>query len=117
MFNWNKRREDISILQDPKMPMPWASINKEEIKKVQKVNSNISVKEFGRQSIKAWRDEFQEVFDKNFITEKIGKISFINTACSKPTKDQLIMMNVAEEVLEENYSWINLLQTICLLEN
>mgnify|MGYP007027707569 CR=1 FL=1 len=117
LFKASKRKEDISLLQESKMPMPWASINKEEMKIVQKINSSLQTREFGRHSIKTWRDKFQEIFDKNFITDRIGKISILYTTCSKPIKDQLASMGVAEEMKEDSYTWIHLLQTVCLLKN
>ena len=60
---------------------------------------------------------FNELFDRNFITDRVGKISVIYASTSKPIKEQLINMGVLDEMKKEDYKWLQLLQNICLLEN
>ena len=98
-----------------KEPVEDDQIKKEEMKIIQKINSSLTVKEFGRSSIKTWKNEFTDLFDKNFVTDRVGKLSILYTATSKPIKEQLITLGVAEEMRKENYTWIQLLQTSCVM--
>ena len=77
VFNALRKKEDISLLEEPATPMPWSLICKDEVKLIQKLNATLTTKEFGRYSIKTWVLKFSDVFDKNFITDRVGKLSVI----------------------------------------
>ena len=117
IFNALRKKEDISLLEEPAMPMPWSLICKDEVKLIQKLNATLTTKEFGRYSIKTWVLEFSDVFDKNFITDRVGKLSVIYTSTSKPIREQLTAMGLAEEMKKEEYTWVHLLQHVCMLEH
>ena len=88
VFNALRKKEDISLLEEPATPMPWSLICKDEVKIIQKLNATLTTKEFGRYSIKTWAIEFSDIFYKNFITDRIGKLSVIYTSTSKPIREQ-----------------------------
>ena len=112
VFNALRKNEDISLLEEPATPMPWSLICKEEMKIIQKLNTTLTTKEFGRYSLKTWVTEFSDIFDKNFITDRIGKLSVIHTSTSKPIKEQLTAMEIAQEMRKDEYTWVHLLQNV-----
>ena len=58
VFNALRKKEDISLLEEPATPMPWSLICKDEMKIIQKLNTTLTTNEFGRYSIKTWVIEF-----------------------------------------------------------
>lgn len=67
---------------------PWTEIKEEEIKLVSEVNNDMKVQNFSQKSLKAWNLYFMEIYDRSFITSRVGRIAMLfNPVVLQQSKD------------------------------
>ena len=100
-----------AILSEP-VPMPWNQLNESEAKIISRVVENIKQQDFATKSIKYWSTHFQDVYDKYFISSRIGRIAVIYNSCSASLKQRLLALDVGDKAKVDSYSYLDLLQLI-----
>ncbi len=97
---------------EPGASMPWSKISDAEAKIVSRALEHIKVQDFSLQSLKHWIAYFTDLYDKNFINSRIGRIAVIYNSCSLSLKNRLTVLGVGDDANDESYSFVNLLQVI-----
>ena len=66
----------------------WTEIKEEEIKLVSEVTNDIKIQNFSQKSLKAWNLYFMEIYDRSFITSRVGRIAMLfNPVVPQQSKD------------------------------
>ena len=94
---------------------PWIEIPESDIKLISKQGSATTVLDFSQKSLKAWVQHFQDINDRTFLTSTLGRVALVFNLCSNSTKQRLLAMNLATEVLQPKYTFVDLLKTLCVL--
>ena len=69
-------------IDDAVSPMPWSQLTESEAKIISRVVENIQQQDFSSKSIKHWSIHFSDLFDKFFISSRVGRIAVIYNSCS-----------------------------------
>ncbi len=93
-------------------PMPWSQLTESEAKIISRVVENIKQQDFATKSIRHWAIHFADVFDKFFISSRIGRIALVYNSCSTSLKQRLLALDVGDEAKKDSYTYLNLLQMI-----
>ena len=94
---------------------PWDKIPDSDIKLISKQASSTAVLDFSQKSLKAWILVFQDVNDRTFLTSALGRVALVFNSCSNSTKQRLLTMDLATDVLRPEYTFVDLLKTLCVL--
>ena len=94
---------------------PWSQIPESDIKLIAKQSSATTVLDFFQKSLKSWVQYFADINDRTFLTSALGQVALVFNSCSNSTKQRLLAMNLATEVLQPKYTFIDLLKTLCVL--
>ena len=97
---------------EPGAGMPRSKISVAEAKIVSRALENIKIQDFSLKSLKYWISHYIDVFDKNFIHSRVGRLAIIYNSCSISLKNRLTGLGVGEDANDESYSFMNLLQLI-----
>ena len=100
------------ILDEAVSPMPWSQLTESEAKIISRVVENIKQQDFSTRSLKHWGVHFSDVFDKFFISSRVGRIAVIYNSCSTSLKQRLLALDVDQEAQKDSYSYLSLLQLI-----
>ena len=100
-----------AILGEP-VPMPWSQLTESEAKIISRVVENIKQQDFATKSIRHWSIHFADVFDKFFISSRIGRIAIVYNSCSASLKQRLLALDVGDKAKSDSYSYLELLQLI-----
>ena len=100
------------ILDEAVSPMPWSQLTESEAKIISQVVENIKQQDFSTKSLKHWSVHFSDVFDKFFISSRVGRIAVIYNSCSTSLKQRLLALDVGQEAQKDSYSYLSLLQLI-----
>ena len=73
---------------------------------------NIKQQDFSTKSLKHWSVHFSDVFDKFFISSRVGRIAVVYNSCSTSLKQRLLALDVDQEAQKDSYSYLNLLHLI-----
>ena len=73
---------------------------------------NIKQQDFAAKSIKYLSIHFTDLFDKFFVSSRIGRIALVYNSCSTSLKQRLLALDVGSEASKDSYSYLNLLQLI-----
>jgi len=92
--------------------MPWSKLTESEAKIISRVVENIKQQDFSTKSLKHWSVHFSDVFDKFFISSRVGRIAVIYNSCSTSLKQRLLALDVGREAQKDSYSYLSLLQLI-----
>ena len=121
-INWQKQDDKSKVQQllktqtlvadEAVSPMPWSKLTESEAKIISRVVENIQQKDFSTKSLKFWSVHFSDVFDKFFISSRVGRIAVIYNSCSTSLKQRLLALDVGQEAQKDSYSYLCLLQLI-----
>ena len=91
-----------TVFSDELIPpvFPWDKIPESDIKLISKQGSSTSVLDFSQKSLKAWILVFQDINDRTFLTSALGRVALVFNSCSNSTKQRLLTMNLATDVLQ-----------------
>ena len=106
-----------TVFSDELIPpvFPWDKIPESDIKLISKQGSSTTVLDFSQKSLKAWILVFQDINDRTFLTSSLGRVALVFNSCSNSTKQRLLTMNLATDVLQPEYTFVDLLKTLCVL--
>jgi len=90
----------------------WDKLTESEAKIISRVVENIKQQDFSTQSLKHWFVHFSYVFDKFFISSRVGRIAVVYNSCSTSLKQRLLALDVGQETQKDSYSYLNLLHLI-----
>ena len=99
-------------IDDAVSPMPWNQLTESEAKVISRVVENIKQQDFSTRSIKHWSIHFSDLFDKFFISSRVGRIAVVYNSCSTSLKQRLLALDVGNEAQKDSYSYLSLLQLI-----
>ena len=99
-------------IDDAVSPMPWSQLTESEAKIISRVVENIPQQDFSTRSLKHWSIHFSDLFDKFFISSRVGRIAVIYNSCSTSLKQRLLALDVDNEAQKDSYSYLSLLQLI-----
>ena len=68
------------VVDDAVSPMPWDKLSETEAKTISRVIENLKQQDF---STKHWSVHFADVFDKFFVTTRVGRIAAIDVNSPK----------------------------------
>ena len=74
-----KQDDKQNVAQLVKAQMPWSE---SEFKIVSKAMETLKELDFSTKSLKFWRSYFENLFDKFFITSRVGKLAAVFNSCS-----------------------------------
>ena len=94
---------------------PWNEITESDIKLISKQGSATTVLDFSQKSLKAWVQYFQDINDRTLLTSALGRVALVFNSSSNSRKQRLLTMNLATEVLQPKYTFVDLLKTLCVL--
>ena len=97
---------------EPGTSMPWNRISNNEAKIISRTIEGLKIQDFLEKSIKHWSLFFADVFDKAFITSRMGRIAVVYNTCSLSLKNRLMSLDAGKDASEESYTFLNLLQLI-----
>jgi len=100
------------VIDEAVSPMPWSKLTESEAKIISRVVENIKQQDFSTKSLKHWSVHFSDVFDKFFISSRVGRIAVIYNSCSTSLKQRLLALDVGQEAQKDSYSYLSLLQLI-----
>ena len=100
------------ITLDEPVPMPWSQLSESESKIISRVVENLKIQDFATKSIRFWSIHFSDVFDKFFISSRIGRIAIVYNSCSASLKQRLLTLDLGDKAKDNAYSYLNLLQLI-----
>ena len=86
-----------------------------EMKIISRAIENLREQDFSMKALKHWRSHFEGLFDKFFITSRLGKLALICNSCSLSLKQRLLALDAGREAKKESYSYLNLIQVITTL--
>ena len=93
-------------------PMPWDKLTETETKIISKIIENLKEQDFSTKSLKIWSAHFSDVYDKFFVTSRVGRIAVVYNSCSLSLKQRLLALDVGKEARKDSYSYLKLLQFI-----
>ena len=123
----NLAREDdkhaiSQLLRSQKLPaekqavqMPWTDLTESGMKRISRALKSLREQDFSSKALKHWRRFFEGLFDKYFITSRLGKLALVYNSCSLSLKQRLLALNAGIEAKKESYSYFSLLQLITTL--
>ena len=97
---------------EPGANMPWSMLSEAETKIVSRTLEHIKTQDFSLQSLKYWIGYFTDLFDRNFINSRVGRIAVIYNSCSLSLKNRLAVLGLGDDANEESFSFVSLLQVI-----
>ena len=100
------------VIDEAVSPMPWDKLTESEAKIISRVVENLKQQDFSIQSLKHWSIHFSDVFDKFFISSRVGRIAVVYNSCSTSLKQRLLALDVGQETQKDSYSYLNLLHLI-----
>ena len=92
--------------------MPWDKFMETEIKINSKVVESLKAQDFSTKSLKFWNAYYTDVFDKYFVTSRVGKIAIAYNSCSLSLKQRLLALDAGTEARADTYLYLNLLQLL-----
>ena len=92
--------------------MPWDKLTETETKIISKVVESLKEQDFSTKSLKFWNAYYTDVFNKLFVTSRVGKIAITYNSCSLSLKQRLLALDAGTEARADTYSYLNLLQLI-----
>ena len=97
---------------EPGTSMPWSKISDNEAKIISRTIEGLKIQDFSEKSLKHWSLFFADVFDKGFITSRMGRIAVVYNACSLSLKNRLMSLVAGKNANDDSYTFLNLLQLI-----
>ena len=82
------------IILDEPVPMPWSQLSESESKIISRVVENLKTQDFATKSIRFWSIHFCDIFDKFFISSRIGRIAIVYNSCSASLKQRLLALDL-----------------------
>ena len=92
--------------------MPWDKLTETEAKNISQIVENLKQEDFSTKSLKHWSIYFTDVFDKFFVTSRVGRLAVIYNSCSTSLKQRLLALDVGQEAKKDSYSYLHLLHLI-----
>ena len=77
--------------------MPWDKITESKAKIISRAIENLKIQEFSAKSLKFWSSFYADIFDKHFITSRVGKIAAVYNTCSLSLKNCLVNLEAGKD--------------------
>ena len=97
---------------EPGANMPWSKLSEAETKIVSRTLEHIKTQDFSLQSLKYWIGYFTDLFVRNFINSRLGRIAVVYNSSSLSLKNRLAVLGLGDDANEESFSFVSLLQVI-----
>ena len=92
--------------------MPWDQLTEAETKLISRAVESLKEQDFSTKSLKFWNAHYSDIYDKFFVTSRVGKLAIIFNSCSLSFKQRLLALDAGTEAGADTYSYLNLLQLI-----
>ena len=92
--------------------MPWDKLTEAETKIISRAVESLKEQDFSTKSPKFWSAHYSDIYDKFFVTSRVGKIAIIFNSCSLSLKQRLLALDAGAEARADTFSYLNLLQLI-----
>ena len=90
--------------------MPWADLTESVMKIISCTLESLREQDFSSKALKHWCAHFESLYDKHFISSRLGKLALVFNSCSQ--KQRLLQLDVGLQAKKDSYSYSNLLQLI-----